>query len=271
MSSGVVVTIALIPIVSGAVLIWLGFRAVSRYWLITHTPRSRIRGIAMGLVEIYGWAYGKPPLRAPFSGKECVYYRYEVDEYQHQGKTTDWVTVNHGSRSGPMLVVDFTGEVWVNTAGAEFTVDLRRAYAQKSGSYGGGRLAESFSRWLSGKPAEKRRHQLVPLHQYRGSSWGDAIGDRRYYEYSIDVGNPVYVMGTAVPSRTAPGGMVICKGSDEPTFIIGSKRGWGWADHRMEKDMASPLRLNAAAYIATGAVCVFIGALFYFWVTATFL
>ncbi len=93
----------------------------SLYWIklsmmIRNIPTSKIRSLAMGLVEINGRAVpveGKA-LKAPFSGKDCVYYEYLVQRYRTRGKGDGWVNVAHGTQREIFYLQDETGMVLVD-------------------------------------------------------------------------------------------------------------------------------------------------------------
>ena len=138
-------------------------------------------------------------------------------------------------------------------------VDLKRAYEQKGGSVGRFRLAQKAFKKLAGKEDRTAGTRLEPLGTSHTGFWGTAIGDRRYYEYCIDVGDRVYVLGTAKPDNRWPGGSVVARGTEEKTFIIGSKNTW-WRDARnMEGDIAHPFKEKAIAYITAALLILLIG------------
>ncbi|MBW2968259.1 hypothetical protein KY362_07270, partial [Candidatus Woesearchaeota archaeon] len=47
--------------------------------MVENIPTSKIRSLAMGLVEIYGSVvlFEDKVLKSPFTGKDCVYYKYK--------------------------------------------------------------------------------------------------------------------------------------------------------------------------------------------------
>ncbi|MFH1770987.1 MAG: hypothetical protein ABH828_05545 [archaeon] len=89
--------------------------------MIENIPTSKIRSIAMGLVEIKGIAepFRKKLLKSPFSEKDCVYYRYTVEEYRSSGKNSRWVTIASGQSNDFFNLTDDTGTVLVDPKGAE--------------------------------------------------------------------------------------------------------------------------------------------------------
>ncbi|MCS7105696.1 MAG: hypothetical protein NZ942_00010 [Candidatus Aenigmarchaeota archaeon] len=71
------------------------FKTFKRKRLIEDIPTSKIRSIPMGLVEIYGEAIPAKDriFKAPFTNKDCVYYRCIVQEERSSGKRRTWVTI----------------------------------------------------------------------------------------------------------------------------------------------------------------------------------
>ena len=72
----------------GIILFVKGFFWLRTKRMIENIPTSKIRSLAMGLVEIKGSvvAYKKPLLKSPFQGKPCVWFRYMIQEYRKSGK-----------------------------------------------------------------------------------------------------------------------------------------------------------------------------------------
>jgi len=114
----------LIGLVGGIVLFVLGLRQWKWKRLIENTPTSKIRGIAMGLVEVYGSVF-KPLqqfLKSPFTGKDCVYYKFSIEEERGSGKNRHWVTIKSGQDSVPFYAKDNTAAVLVEPKGASVEI-----------------------------------------------------------------------------------------------------------------------------------------------------
>ena len=123
------IVVAMIICVIGVVAFIFGFKQFRKYSLIKDTPRSKIRSMAMGLVEIHGNVEAKETIRTPFSQLPCVYYSYRIEEYRkHTRRDSDgkvhttysWDTIASGSRRIPFFAKDPTGEAYVNPDGAEY-------------------------------------------------------------------------------------------------------------------------------------------------------
>jgi len=219
---------AIIALGVGAAVFWYGFNRMHRYRMIQDIPTSKIRSIAMGIVEITGEARGQEFIKARFSGMDCVYYKFEVREYRahRSGKSTTyrWDRIDHGEQRVAFSVADDTGEVALDPTKAEVNVKLRKLFLRKAGLLGGlGSIFRIFGSGSSSSPDE-----LVELDPAgRGGFFTmNSVGDRKYYEYFIAPGERVYVLGTAAegprPAVALAGpGHVICKGDDD--FIISDR------------------------------------------------
>ena len=103
----------------GIGLLWYGWKAQQRKRLIAGTPTSPIRSLALGLVEVTGWAEPQSePLTSPFGGLPCVFYSYTVEERTGTDKNARWNTIADGTSDQPFFVRDATGRVLVVPNGA---------------------------------------------------------------------------------------------------------------------------------------------------------
>lgn len=100
---------ATLGVVFGPLLFVRGFRLLQRKRLIEDTPRSTVRGAALGPVELSGKAVGPYMLVAPLSQDDCLYYRIAV-EPKAKGEIK-----NNKMRelSVPLYLDDGTGKVMI--------------------------------------------------------------------------------------------------------------------------------------------------------------
>jgi len=90
--------------------------------LIEDIPTSKIRSIAMGLVEVFGEVVpAEKVLKSPISNKDCVYYSYTVEEYLPFTKK-DWKTIRTNERRIAFFLKDDTGTVLVDPHGSRIEV-----------------------------------------------------------------------------------------------------------------------------------------------------
>lgn len=222
----------------GLFLFYKGFSWFKRKRLIEDIPTSKIRSIAMGLVEVKGKALQakKEIKQSPLSGKKCIYYRYLVEKLVSSGKSSRWVRVKQGRSDEPFFVEDETGKVMVDPKNAEVHVPM---------SY------HSRSKWgRDPEPAVKRFLQKENI-RFEGRLFG-ANYTMRYREWLIAPKMQLYIMGTAadnpyVEEATAVKGVkdIIIKRGREKVMVM---------SNRKEKQILNTLKLKAIGGIAGGAL-----------------
>lgn len=165
----------------GLLMFGRSFRLLKRKRLIENTPTSKIRSLAMGLVEISGEVVsGAAPLASPITAASCVYWAFTIEEYRRSGKSRRWVTVKQAAEGQPFRVRDDTGEVLVDPAGAE--VEIPADLSCQSGS-GAGILPEA---------AAFMEQQGIGLRSFLGIS-----KQLRVTERYLAPQDRVFILGTA--------------------------------------------------------------------------
>lgn len=202
-----------------------GFGWLKQKRLIENTPTSKIRSIAMGLVEVYGEALSAEGMifKSPFSNNDCVYYKYTIEEYRQAGKSSHWATVKSGEKQTHFFVKDDTGYVLVDPKGADMEIPMD----------------SQFNSGMGQDPPKIVKAFL----ENSGMSFEGFLGmnkKMRFREYYIAPGDNLYVMGTAGNNpytRAMAGGadsIMIQKGKREKIFYISDKpekeviKSFGW-------------------------------------------
>jgi hypothetical protein len=115
-------------IFSGMLSLMFGFKWLREKYLIENTPTSKIRSLAMGPVEINGGVETLSTVTAPYSGIQCVYCRYVMEEYEAQvinnNVHSGWKVKDKGTKHTLFYLKDDTGKVLVNPQGAEVDIPL---------------------------------------------------------------------------------------------------------------------------------------------------
>ena len=216
-----------ISFIGGSFLFSKGFSWFKHKRLIENIPTSKVRSIAMGLVEVKGKVHPVPKmsLKSPFTSKKCVYYRYKVQEYRRQGKHSRWVTVLSGEDSVHFSLEDATGRVLVNPKGAR--VDVPVTYSFRSGSR---------------KDPPKEVQHFLKSHGRSHEGFFGFNKKMRYTEHYIPPKQDLYILGNAgdnpfVEEATAVKGVediMIGKGEKRDLFFISTKdekdlvKSFGW-------------------------------------------
>jgi hypothetical protein len=153
----------LLGLAAGLLVLTYAFYVWKEKRLIENIPTSKVRSLAMGLVEVKGSARPKALLKSPVTMTQCVYYRYKIEKYVRSGKSSHWSVVDQGASTNYFYVEDETGKILADPVDAD--VHIGRDY-----------------QWTGIKP---------------GTGWGIFGGDKmRYSEWWIIEGEPVYVIGT---------------------------------------------------------------------------
>lgn len=157
-----------------------GFKRLRRKRLIENVPTSTIRGLALGLVELTGKTKKEKPLRSPFTGADCVLYRFTVERYEKSGKSGRWVTVAKGdSFHSSFGLNDNSGCISIFPKDAELILPVDYEFT---------------SGWFKSIPSN-----LVGFMENNGISYKTFLGNyqMRFREWYIAEGEDVYVLGTA--------------------------------------------------------------------------
>jgi hypothetical protein len=162
----------LLPAVAAGALCWGAFACLRLKRFVEDTPTSRIRSLAMGLVEVHGRAIRRYALVAPMTQSACVWYRLR----KYRRDRNSWrLTSESDSNHVPFILDDGSGRVVVDPAGA--TV---KAKTEQTGYPGESTLIGAS---VDGGPDEK------------------------WVEELICEGTTLYVLGQARPAREVGTGL----------------------------------------------------------------
>lgn len=122
----------------GIYLFFNGFKKWRRKRFIENIPTSKIRSMAMGLVEISGEAESyQGVLKGPLSSQDCVFYKYLIERYERRGKNSRWVKVaSMASFQHPFYLNDGTDKVLIDPQDAELNMG-EPDFSFETGMFGG--------------------------------------------------------------------------------------------------------------------------------------
>lgn len=156
-----------LPAILSAILLTSGFHFIRLKRLLENTPTSRIRSLALGMVEVHGRARRRYALVSPMTQSPCVYYR--LRKYRRDDRDRTWNLVStQDSGYVPFLLDDGSGRVIVDPQGARVRPKSRQ----------------------EGYPGQTGL--LV-----RGND-----PDEKWVEELIHEGSPVYILGQAYQERS---------------------------------------------------------------------
>jgi len=200
----------------GIGLFFSGFRQLRLRRLIENIPTSKIRSLAMGLVEVFGEVIpAKNNIqKSPFSNKDCVFCYYTIEEYRHSGRHSQWVTIKQEKIMSDFFLKDDTGLVLVDPNGANIDIPIDYEY---SSSYG--------------KDPPTSIKQFLKSNNLSFEGFLRANKTMRYREYLIEPGDRLYIMGTAgdnpfvkeATSKENVADIMVQKGKNEKIYYISDK------------------------------------------------
>jgi hypothetical protein len=216
MSSFDFIMYGIILSVVGIVLFIVGLFNFKRKHFIETIPTSKIRSIAMGLVEIYGEVVPmNNTMKSPFTFLPCVYYKYRVEELRSSGKSTYWATIKEGSECSLFYLRDETGSVMVYPKGAEIDIPVDNTFRSGTGR---------------DPPAGVQQFLINNNLSHEGWLFG-FNKTMRYNEWFIAPGDHLYILGTATDNPykaeatafNSVEDVLITKGEQNKLFYISDK------------------------------------------------
>lgn len=169
---------ATLALFAGPILFLRGFRDLRVRRMVQNTPTSKIRSMAMGLVEVHGVVLQRSAVHAPFSGRPCAYW--EVEIAVRANRKHGWSTVHRNTSGQPFYVDDGTGVAMV--------------YPKSSTCRMPPGADEACLGWtLPDVYADYMKQQGLWMR------WLWRIGTMRFRERVIEEGQRVFLLGTAEP------------------------------------------------------------------------
>ena len=199
----------------GLLLYFQGLKSYSLKRLIENVPKSAVRGMAMGLVEIQGNIVpldGKV-LLGPLTQEACVYYKLTVEAWRRSGKSKNWIEIYKEEAREPFYLKDATGQVMVEPEGAEIEIPSDQIFQTGKGTL----------------PA-RAINFLAASREKKSFSFSDKEA-LRLTEYHISPGDFLYILGSAGDNPIVEEGsahvrtedILIQKGENKLPFYIADK------------------------------------------------
>ena len=227
--------------------IYLFFKGFGWFWekrLIENTPTSKIRSIAMGLVEILGEVVlaEKQILKSPLSNKDCVYYRFKIEEYRSSGDSIIWVTIKKGDKGINFYLKDDTGSVLIDPNKAKIEIPAKYSLETSKEK----QIPSALQAYLTEQKVKTKA--LFGLNKMM-----------RFTEYYIAPKDNLYIMGTAgdnpfVEEATGQ--------KNEEDIMIQKGKGFYYMSDKQEKDILKSFKWKIIGGLWGGlgliVVCLFI-------------
>lgn len=198
-------------VVASLICALVSHRLHRRKRFIDDIPRSKVRGVFVGMAEVGGTVECAAPLRSFLAECDCVHYRYSVEEHWRRTVTesyTDkdgnrrtrtrvesgWTTVDSGGDLCRFFLRDDTGALRIDPDGAEVNANL--VFDETCG--------EGSALYYGKGPAGSVR---------------DSTGRRCFKEHAIRVGDAVEVIGQARERRDTVAAEITADES-APMFLV---------------------------------------------------
>ena len=157
----------IVPAFAAIAMFWSGFYFILLKRQIENTPTSKIRSMAMGMVEVHGQARRVYALVAPISQTACAWYR--IRKYRKDSRDNWKLVREEDSGHVPFQIDDGTGMAVVAPKGASVKAKIKHT-----------------------------SYQGQPGMSFTGSAFGD---NEKWVEEIVYEGASVYVLGYAQPLR----------------------------------------------------------------------
>ena len=176
----------MVLLIGGLVSFYNSLKNLKKKRLFENIPTSKMRSIAMGLVELKGKIkIANETLTDPFDEKDCVYWKVKIEEYVKRGKRRTWVTRHQLTKKVKFLLSDETGTVLINSQKADMTNIKRDSEIQ---------TATLFSEEL---PDHIKKYCDRYKVKYKG--WFGFKKKLRCRATYLEPGDQLYVLGSARP------------------------------------------------------------------------
>ncbi len=137
----------LLPAVLAAGCFWRGFHFLRLKRRMENTPTSKIRSLALGMVEVQGIARRRYALVAPMTQLPCVWYR--LRRFRRDQKNNWHQTSSSDCGPVPFYLEDATGRVLIDPRGSAIQPQTREeGYPGGIGSWQVGGMETSEEKWV---------------------------------------------------------------------------------------------------------------------------
>jgi hypothetical protein len=173
-------------LIVGLSLFYNSLKNLKQKRLFENLPTSKMRSVAMGLVELKGRIEAaESMIKDPFDDKDCVYWSVNIEEYVKRGKSHKWATRHEANDSVPFLFSDDTGSVLVDSRKADIK-NVRRDNQYESAPF--------FSEEL---PVKIK--QYCVQHGVKYTGWLGGKRKMRCRTTYLEPDDQLYIIGSARP------------------------------------------------------------------------
>lgn len=245
---GSIWSVSVLVLIIATFAFYKGFQILRLKQMIESTPTSKIRSAAMGLAEVHGKADTLKPIKAPLSGKDCLYWRVHFRGITKTTKGKDapeFFTIGEYASDSGFYIQDDTGRILVDPKDLSFeklsadfvysAVKVDRLELSKMREVKYGRLKFYVATFRSLKPQIEKKgiiernpppeslKKFCEQHNINFESLSARFMNVIVTEYYIPKSKEAYIMGTVMEDSTAPNNKVLRKGQYVDFFYMSDK------------------------------------------------
>jgi len=275
---------AMVALLIGVIIFFLGFRTYREYRILADTPMIPIRSAPMGLVHVRGKTRGEDRLTSPLTGVPCYYYRVHVEKWVKKDDKEEWETVHNDIGECKFYLEDATGKMLVDPHNAEY--ELPQSFRAEIGPKSNRSRFVDASLGVPGPSEQNLRAYLtgdftlaraalksIPIPGAKALDKALAVGEKmqklgisigaggismdlgtgqsyRFTETCLPADRDCNVLGTCAENPSPADEHdrnILKKGQNEKTFLITTKS---------EKQIEKSLRLRAFVMVLVGAALI---------------
>jgi hypothetical protein len=165
-------------IITGLFSVYYFIKFLGNYKLVSETDTTPIRMLNKGFYEVKGKIVPMGnQLISPFTGKECVYYQFTIEQKKQTGKKSRWIKIVSDTKFSRLGIDDGTGIA---------ILDLNSAHLQIKTN-----LKDSSGLFNT---ADERELAVLEKYEQTNKTW---LFEKplRYSEKMLEVGQELYVLG----------------------------------------------------------------------------
>lgn len=245
---GSIWSVSVLVLIIAAFAFYKGFQILRLKQLIESTPTSKIRSVAMGLAEVHGQAVTLKPIKAPLSGKDCLYWQVHFRGITKATQSKDapkFFSIGEYASGSGFYIQDDTGRILVDPKDLSFeklsadfvysAVKVDRLELSKMREVKYGRLKFYVATFRSFKPQKEKKGIMErnpppeSLKRFCGQyninleSLSEKFMNVIVTEYYLPRSKETYVMGTVMEDPKAPSNKVLRKGAYVDFFYMSDK------------------------------------------------
>ncbi|MEK6876968.1 MAG: hypothetical protein AABX63_06110, partial [Nanoarchaeota archaeon] len=247
-NGGSIWPVSVLVLIIAAFVFYKGFEIFRLKQLIESTPTSKIRSAAMGLVEVHGKAVTLNPIRAPLSGKDCLYWQVHFRGITKAAKGNDaprFLPIGEYTSDSGFYIQDDTGQILVDPKelsfekiSADFFYTMYKDNSlsvnkMREMKYGGFKFKiATFSSLKSQiekkgvmerNPPPESLRRFCQQYNINLERLSEQFMNVIVTEYYLPKSKETYVMGTVAEDSKAPNNKVLRKGTYVDFFYMSDK------------------------------------------------